>query len=1180
MTTPADRSLTTANQGTSVDSGLSVLMRSLAVPTIDGVLQRALYDGSLHPVQASGALSADAGLNEILRSFPPYSTDATCSAQRDFTLTYTGSAEARLEAVRRLTTGFWAARGALDAIRSQGRDEDSQQLQIAVSRLNAGYVLLIATVHSLIDSPNSPLFAVFRELLEADPRLKELSVWFSDVRSARGESSQRVAVRIMFEKFCSEATQPTIYGDAISAIVQSMLIRELRQVIDNRPNLAPQLAKLFEDRMRGEVTTARIGDGKPQPVLQALRRCPAEAKALMDAVVAFLMTQNDAEPNHAGSTLTSCEVMLSVGCLLPGTGLVRRLDEMVSVPELPPEHVLLFLSALKFSCYLPDADVKVDALTIIQRGLEILPQLSPDDRSRLIREVFAPLDDAFLEYFATSPDAWTAMSAESRSQCIGDIITSWLARNEKKSAKEVSPATKRTLAALLLNHVSELQSGVEIHSEVVTGSEPDNTRLADADETSLGQSKDDVCEKTSNLPKLPDQCLRWLITNSVACDASPELCTELVRYLCCQPEGLQSSTGTPDAMHALLLRGGFPAIRLLAEETADHQWLARVIGEYVPCSEEESSYIEAVVRDRFIDRLRTQINSRAATIDSQSLAEQSLIRATEAQESFANDRRRAEALALQVSVLFEHLQGHEDYLRAERDLHEAITTLDPMVREYEELDQLTARELVENRKTRYKESLAARIQTQRDAITDIESRKFDVPANVKYKLTDWKASQIVLGQFHDMQKQSARLNEKLAKVDGTAAEIRGTIRTLETEVAGITSEIARFFPLVRYACRSQALIAVNPAELEIQSAGSTDLMGVMCKANLTLPRYAGTKNDQEGAGKAAVTHHDSDTVLPQLGAEISTALRHAFRIAAQKPLSFAVLNDLADLAEDSCRLFSIWPELPPLGSVRKFNLTDLDHNVSLLELLYRNLRFDLRSDTVSWGGSRMGWDDSFHGPVLRIFAGIAAASCVGSEIRKAAAIIVMDGLTAEVGRHMEADRLLSEDAELPAMERRLLPSNLVPVPDLLRAYGNVLRATLGKPLGDSRDNVRKTQYVNVANGLAAKAESLIATATDSEFNSCFIPAAKAIWKARKDAQSALLGQTDSCLTFLSRVNARIERRVAPAQSVSVDQSVDAGTGPVSGLSFSGGLFRSLALPEVHRPNWLRLGHSTNSDRER
>ena len=1179
MTTPADRSLTTANQGSPIDSGLSVLMRSLAVPTIDGVLQRALYDGSLHPVQASGALSADTGLNEILRSFPPYSTDATYSAQRDFTLTYTGSPEARLEAVRRLTTSFWAARGALDAIHSQGRGEDAQQLQLAVSRLNAGYVLLIATVHALIDGPNSPLFSVFRELLEADPRLKELSVWFSDVRNAKGEQSQRVAVRIMFEKFCSEATQPTIYGDAISAIVQSMLIRELRQVIDNRPNLAPQLAKLFEGRLRDEVNTARIGDGKPQPVLQALRRCPGEAKALLDAVVAFIMSEPDEEPNIRRNAVISCEVMLSVGCLLPGTGLVRRLDEMVSVPELPPELVLLFLSALKFSCYLQLDEDKADPLSIIHRGLEVLPQLSDEDRSRMIREVFAPLEDAFFEYFATAPDSWTAMSAESRDQCIGEIFSPWLARNEEKSAKAASNATNRTLAALMLNHLSELQSNSETCSEVVTDSDSTAADVVNPEEAPAVNVIHDACERTSALCVLPDLCLKWLVTNSVACDVSPDLCTELVRYISRQPQGFDSLSSTPDALHALLLRGGFPSIRLLAEETAAPMWLARLLGEYVPCSDEERTSILAVVMDRFVDRLRTLINSRAATIDSQNLAEQSLIRAVEVQESFASDRRRAEALALQVTVLVEHLQSLEDYLRAERDHAEAIAKIDPLMREYEELEKLSARELVDSRKSKYKEGLATRIQTHRDLITDIEARRFDVPIEVKCQLTDWKASQIMLGQFHDMQKQLVSLNEKLAKVDVAAVEMQGTIEAFQTEVSAITAEITHFFPLVRCACQSEALMAVDPAAFEIQSAGSTDLMGVMCKANLILARYQRFKTVQEPQSNEPSVIRDSEVGLSGLGAEISTALRHAFRIAAQKPLSFAVLNDLADLAEQSSALFTIWPELPPLGSVTKYRLTDLDQNASLLELLYRNLRFDLRGDTVNWGGSRMGWDDSFHGPILRLFAGVAAAAAVGSDIRKASAILVMDGLSFEVRRHMEADRLQAEDAELPNNEKRSLPNNLVPVPHLLRAYGDVLRVTLGKPLGDPRDDARKTQFVKIANWLACKSESLVATAPDSEFNTCFVPAAKAIWKARKDPSSALMGQADLCLTFLSRVNARIERRSASGQNTARPQSADAGAGAVSGLSITGGIFRSLALPEVQRPNWLRLGHTADSDHE-
>ena len=330
MTTPSDHSLAKASEESSIAGGqLSTLMRSLTIPTIARVLGQALNDGSLQSADASAALSADATLNAILRNVPPYITDTNQDSARDFNTLFSGSAPAVLETLKRLTVGFRIARAALQGAGTNHGDETvSDEVRAAITSVNAGYVLLIATVHSIMDTGDSVfrnlLFPSFQQLLEQDVYLTDLAQKFSDLRSARATTARKVALRVFFETFCAEAVQPTIYGDAISAVVQSILIRELKHVVAEEAQLepknrflAPYLAELLEKRVRGEMDTARSADGKPQPVLQALRRCPAEAKGLMEAVIAFLLESPDPD-----SSAVSCEVMLSVGCLLPETRIV------------------------------------------------------------------------------------------------------------------------------------------------------------------------------------------------------------------------------------------------------------------------------------------------------------------------------------------------------------------------------------------------------------------------------------------------------------------------------------------------------------------------------------------------------------------------------------------------------------------------------------------------------------------------------------------------------------------------------------------------------------------------------------------------------------------------------------------------------------------------------------------
>jgi len=1160
MVTPGQNGLITSSLQTQGNSAVKTLMQNLSAPNqgISRVLAQALTNGSLRPAQSSGALSTDQVLIGIIGGVPPYSSDAHLQVARDFTTVYTGTADTRLEALNRLTASFCVARQVfVDAISASSGKLDPE-LQQTATHFNAGYVLLIATVHSIIgtapDNTKQQLFSAFTELLDADPCLSGLITCFSDVRNSVHEGARKVAVRGLFNKFCSEATHPTIYGETVSAVVQSMLIRELKQVLalETRQEaryLAPYLAGLFEEKMRSEVDTARNRDQKPQPVLQALRRCSSEANDLMEAVVVFLLEGGSLSAAGTHNPATACEVMLSVGCLLPGTRLVSRLQDLLQVDDLQSHLALLFLSALKFSCHLEDPDQRVDAGYVVKFGIWLLPQLTDEQKTRMIRDVFAPLHDNFVDYLASSPDTLLTMGTDLREQCIQEVLAPRLEREGRAVAREINPTADRTVATALLTHLAPPASiDLDTSGSATAASGTDDEPTCDD-------------EQTAPVPRLPDVCLRWLVQNSEGCGVSPELCTVLVRHILEQAGGFDSLGLDAGTANTLLRLGGFPTLRLLAERQSEKERLAKLLGEYVPISDLECAVIQGVFKDQFIGDLRKLINIRASTIDSRVKLEQAKMGLQEKVDATAIERRRAGILSQQTVVLTAFLNDHTPYIKAERDLVEARQKLAAAESDAEGVKKLTRREIIEQKKAGARDRLANEIETLNATIQEITEIKFKLLPAVAKELIDWKSSEIIFGQYHAMQDTLRTVQINLGKADSAFKEIQVEVDGLDSEITSITQQILSLYPLVRYACQSSALNDLDPSQFSLQDkdTGTTDLVGVMCKVNLVLAR-------QNAQAMEATSKDLNKALLIGLGKDISLALQNAFRDGAQKPQSLAVLTDLADLAGASCPLLSAWEECDSSKSGVHYTSQSLQKEVSLLELLYRNIRFDLRQDAISWGlPGRAGWDESFHGPVIRLFASLTRHDNVGMPLRQRSLAVAMDGITAEVVRYEEAAKALAEDAALPVSERRPVPSNLVPIHDLLRGWTDVLRATSGVPTGSDQFKEQKKQHIrSITEQLAVRANELLAAASEAELDCCFIPAGKVLVRLNKDHKSALSTLPDGCIPFLVSLKAAIDCRKLAGEQAAVPPPNEGSSSRVSGLEYSADLFRSLTLSQSQK----------------
>ena len=833
--------------------------------------------------------------------------------------------------------------------------------------------------------------------------------------------------------------------------------------------------------------------------------------------------------------------------------------------------MLLFSSAAKFSCYLEDTEKRVDPSVLIQRGMQIVPQLSPDQRTRLVREVFAPLDDGFIEYLQLSPEVWETADVEFRAECIQSVL---VPRIRLQLSSNTAPATidraaDRAVAAALLSHLvqRECVEGTESQPDDGT-SEPVAVEPVPATQP---EADDALCviasEPTVSASILPDLCLQWLVLKSEDCDVSPEHCTRIVAHLLQRAGGLESLGLHTASVDALLRRGGFAAIKLLSERSVVHARLAKLLGEYVPTTGDESLFIRKVFEEQFVDALRKLINDRATTLDSRQLAEAAQMARNEAQADTIRDRSQITLLSQQIHALEIFLADEPQFIVAQRDWSEARIALACAEQELSSLRQLTKQELVSQRKVGALRTASQRVDQVQAEIENMRERRFRISSDVKSKMAPWKADDIGFGQLHAMRDGLRDIEERVARVDQLSEEATAAIAAIDEQIAVSTGEIIRIFPLVRTACQSQAVRSIDPASLCLQTSGSDDLLGVMCRVHLV------NENDQR-PGSTANQRSSSADLAASLEREIRAALQVAFRQRASKPQSLAALTDLAELCTETSPLLKLWPECTPSsGNGAHVTVPSLQEEVSLLELLYRNIKYDLTPGTTTWDARRQGWDESFHAPLIRLFARLASQGEPASHIRQRALGVAFSGVTAWVARDQECAQIQAENARLPADQRRSVPSPRGSVKDVLMAWIEVLRVTKAiAGAGSDAAEKRKKQIRDTTDHLIGAATSLLNAASAADVHRCFIPAGRMFVKCAKDTRTALAPASEALRTFAGKL-AELQQQELKSEGEMVSSS----EGPegiaqprVMGLSFSRYESSTFALPPVISPLQRRL----------
>lgn len=1131
-------SLIPARQNTAHSAQLSELLPALRPMAVSTVLSSAIHGGSLNTVMASTVLANDGSLEGILRGTCAYRFDTSLNPAKDFSLLSSGNCSQAADGLRRLTQAFLEARSSLSLGIEQGELPKHDPAVLAFQKVNASYILLIATVHTLIDNPDpaykkefSPLF---KQLLINDPYLGKLAPYFSSLHDARSPEAKKVSLRHFFETFCSEAVQPTLYNEGFSAVVQSILIRELRHVIDDEAKLpagdrkmAPYLASLFEARMRGELQTARRGDGKPQPVLQALRRCPGEAKILLQAISNFLIESCDGDQTKLAiddKVAVSCEVMLSVGCLLPETKTVDHIGELFErVTDLHPTLALIFSSALKFSLY-SENPTAIDAEFLVQRGLEAAPVLSEGQRIRLIAEVLKPLTEAFIDVAGTNPQLWLGMPAEFRTECIDQVIAQKIVHPESRSAAEpgriLDSGTDSLVAQLLLGHLASGTEGTATVSDV---------------------------------------CARWLALQTDSLDFDSTQATLVTRLVVNRPGGHATLGITDSQLQVLLQHGGHPTIELLAGVPEYRAFLASRIGEYSATGSSEKNSIQEIFSRIFIAPLRETIDHRAELIDKRRESDSDQLSASDKVSELEHTRAVFQRLENQLPVLQSALENDLQFLRVQQDFYSNQHELSSAEAIVTELSRLSTKQLFDQKKIGPLRSAQEQVKSCGKTGAQLRQSAFRLSRETLAQLGAARKSSITLGEFLDLQVEHRDAQEKIARIEGGARDADTTLSDTDRQLLECNRSIAVQLRLVRDAMRSPALRGIDLDTLNLQSRGKTDLLGIICRTQLTLEMMTEPKSAK------------SRGMIQFLESSIQSALKDAFRDSESKQDSIVALTELAKLVKYRIPLMHEWPESASLEeSGASFSVQALTGNVSLAEFLYQTLKKDLSNPESAWLSHDNGWDESLHGPVLVLFGELMTSKASSDLVKKRSMLPIFRGVTSWLDQEQQTREREKANLSLPPEEAKRISTRKVEFEPLLASWTSLLQTSRGITSSKiTAEGIRKnTSFLGVWG-----AEN-VATATAEQLATLYFPFARAVLRCAKSEHSALRSSTPEIDVFLKAVSARDQffREMVQKNTQTVIASAPQAVSG-NGLDFASLRTREgLALPAPSYPSSASAGN--------
>lgn len=895
------------------------------------VLATVIETGQVDAMWVGTILANNTVLDDVLRLTAAYRFQLnSVTPASDFNLLSTGSSEEAVQALRRIVSGFYEARCSLAArcgeVEDVGPDDGleygeeineqraaQQEYERIFENVNASYALVISTVHQLFDSDDpsyrTKLLPEFLKLLEHDPYLTKLTPSFRDLLGSHSLGARKVALRTFFENFCDNAVEPYIYNQEFSAMVQSILLRELRHVITEEARLpvaerklAPYLAELFEKRMRGELQTAQNKDGKDQPVLDSLRKCRGEAKLLMRSIAQFLVESHGEQevglalpPNQ----VISCEVMLSIGCLLPETDLITFLAKRLhQVDDLNPSLVLVFASALKFSL-LSEAEAVVAPEELVKLGLKNLPAFASEEQERLVREVFAPFPSQFVQAVSEDGENWSQLSTELCELCIEEVLV-----QELKKLRDSNPEAKSAF----------LEKGaITISLDLLTRG-----------------------------GKLSELLLQELIRQGACGELSEEEVQGVLRATLGQGREAARFGVEPEEYESLILAGGLSAIELLGSSGGHEDRLSNAIAQFSSKGASEGERVYQVFDERLVRPLRVALGEYDYAVKQRRSADAAQMRSEDARGELRGLRDTLTQVSADYEAIDAALEEDEDYIKATLEHSELVTEIQRKEEYLEELRLTSRRELVKSGKENAENTILRSIEEHRKRADKLYRNPFELPSETVQSLQAFSGRTCSMKQLRDLELKRQSLQGKVQALEESRDEANNAKESSESSMAKEREKIKQLFHYVQVAVQSDAFESLDPESLSLTSPDAFDPLGMFCRVSLAV-RVGGGKELQKSRSRRELLEEG-----------VREALNLSFQDPESKTDSRLILLELVRLVEANAPLCYEWEK----GSGK------------LLDFLQKKVWSDVSNSEMSWLGHDPGWDETMHGPIISLFGAL------------------------------------------------------------------------------------------------------------------------------------------------------------------------------------------------------------------
>jgi hypothetical protein len=1067
------------------------LLAASAQPTDSRVLMtQVLYGESVSVTSAAPALANDTLLNDLLKSAAVYRLDPLRSPEQDFlSLTTAVLTNDLLPGLRRLKVAFQEVRGRLaqQLVAASAHDVDGEAVdqqfpdqtratQDAFGRVNASFILVLSAAHSRLEQADNrnALLREFTSLLSIDPYIGRLAPLFESLEQATSASARKMAVKEFFEIFCDQVTQPSLYDEKISALVQTMLLRELRCMIATDAKAAPQerklgpyLATLFEKRIRSELEIAITGNELPQPILKALRDSPTEATHLMQSALDYLLESSDDE----GVNLTipeaeavACEVLLSAGCLFPEISERLKIAEKLEyIEDMNPCLVVHLCAALRFGTLDNGQEYPINPHFLIERALSAAPGLSGQNKRRVFDEILLPLSDDLLEIFCDDTERFKAVPIDIRDQIITNVFVREIVSSQESDS--VLPAKIDAIHRILADELLPFNPArCDLHAPVYS----------------------------------------WLIERAAAGKATTMDCQQVAEMLVAYPNLTEKLAVSPQTARTIRQMAGEHLLEFLSiyPHKVDHHRADLFVEQVLtlsPSVELDSEWLYGLVEHAIVQPLVEVLIEYNEALASKERADAQVLEAADRQKVYESDSQELARHNRWVDAIRATFETHVKYFEDVERLEEIESDIQKKQATIARLSKMTPKEVFET------DSLG-RLERAQESLSELLSQQKKI-LGIAYKLDLSKD-----GDLHDYSDRSASIGS-LRKLEGATAEIAKKLRpeneraatayfSHESQSEGATQIRAQLDPLVSRAIRmfgSPRLrdYPLDSFALPVDGPGARQGLIVKLQLHATIAKY------REAS--------PSNRAIVALEVEARSTIETAVRRFREYSDTLLMLEQIAHMNRTDSPLLRLWPEAESAEDTTVgYKLDAIPEHASLAEYLFQRLRIDLENPQMAWLDHEPGWHESFHAPLTQIFGNTLARTDVVSKAKaRALKAVYCSALHWTRQHNAYIHQPASEEGKPPPQPSAVPPEALIePWTQFLRvSHGRGSRFANG--IGEVTDLVTCTAIAGMK------------SATPEEMKTRYVPLMNALRTAVSDISSTLTKHSALLQSLEKAVEARL-----------------------------------------------------------